>query len=352
MPAVPLQCPFCAGLIQIDTVFAGQQVACPLCQNGMAVPPEPMLLEMLAAAGIPLPAPPPSSPEQPGCEVFTLACPVCAGPFQALASMSGQQVGCPHCGTPVTIPALETPSLERQMAPANVEPDPSLAIRAFAEPIPDERFPPQSQPAERDRRPEPARERPKRERSMLEREAADRLPPQPVARPAIPKDETPNIDDLLPPGLGSAPVESAEPATSEAPAIDDLQPRGAADYEPDAPGRVAPQPSVIDALLPPGATSDEAASIATEQVAIPQAPKRPRPLPSNLPAGAIPVPTLVGGFVAIQEKPKTVGAGDDEFEVRRLTPEEKAKRRFRRNIIMGAFCLAILVVVMLLMMWQ
>ena len=39
MTPVPMQCPLCAGLIQIDPAYAGQQVGCPLCQGVMLLPP-------------------------------------------------------------------------------------------------------------------------------------------------------------------------------------------------------------------------------------------------------------------------------------------------------------------------
>ena len=34
---VPLQCPLCGGLLQIDTALAGQHVACPLCQANVEI---------------------------------------------------------------------------------------------------------------------------------------------------------------------------------------------------------------------------------------------------------------------------------------------------------------------------
>src|SRR5688500_15133978 len=120
MPAVPLQCPHCTGLIQVEVSSAGQQLGCPFCQGAFVVPPEEALWQLLAAAGgMPAPAAPPME-----SEAFTLACPACTGPFQALASMSGQTVGCPHCGSPVTIPPL-APSVD--VTPPVAAPDTAQA---------------------------------------------------------------------------------------------------------------------------------------------------------------------------------------------------------------------------------
>jgi hypothetical protein len=65
----------------------------------------------------------------------------------------------------------------------------------------------------------------------------------------------------------------------------------------------------------------------------------------NLPPGAIAVPTEGGEMVVIAESPKTVGSGDEAVEVRRLSPEEKVRRRFRRNAILWTICILILLVV-------
>jgi hypothetical protein len=43
--------------------------------------------------------------------------------------------------------------------------------------------------------------------------------------------------------------------------------------------------------------------------------------------------------------------GEDEVELRRLTPAEKARRRLVRNILVGGFCLLILFVVLMLLVW-
>lgn len=421
MPAVPLQCPTCAGLIQIDTGFAGQAVACPLCQSGMVVPPEEMLLEMLAAAGdMPALAP----PEPPPGDVLTLGCPVCTGPFQVLTSMGGQQVACPHCGSPVTIPISEPPAGHH--VPGGVEPAvPLPAGETETEPPPaaNDLLPPGAAP------PIPPFVPKKNSRSERSRDrwsafaaAADLSPPSRPARPAsddflppgarnapretesdlprinefLPptaaKAKREPISDLLPPNFGSA-AKKPSPAAAAAPSINDLLPptgalakreafspqpgpqsgevenllppgaasldvllpHGALDFRapetsPGADRGAASAPATaLDALLPPGA--GEAAATIGEQVAIPAAPKRSPTRHLNVPANTIVVPTPEGGFVTIAETPKTVGEGEDVVEIRRLSSEEKAKRRFRKNLIFGGFCLAILIVVLVMMLW-
>lgn len=86
-------------------------------------------------------------------------------------------------------------------------------------------------------------------------------------------------------------------------------------------------------------------------MAIPAAPRRGPLTPIQLPAGTSAVPTPGGGFVTIKDTPKTIVHGDEEIEVRRLTPEEKAQRRFRRNLILGCICLAILFAVVVAFVW-
>jgi hypothetical protein len=97
MPVQPHTCPLCGGLLQLDTAWAGQAVACPLCQGTFLVPGAGELPPLLI---------PPAASAEPA---ITLACPNCSGPFQALASMAGQTVLCPHCGAPTTVPQVEAP---------------------------------------------------------------------------------------------------------------------------------------------------------------------------------------------------------------------------------------------------
>jgi hypothetical protein len=53
----------------------------------------------------------------------------------------------------------------------------------------------------------------------------------------------------------------------------------------------------------------------------------------------------------VRDKPKTIGQGNDEVELRKLSPEERARRRFRYNLLVWTFCFVILFVVFLVLVW-
>lgn len=121
MNPLPMQCPLCAGTIQIDPAHAGQQVACPLCQGVMVLPPPEFFGLPSAGGGYPADQvgfPPsgfaaqsvgglgPQQYAQETANLTQLGCPVCAGVFQVLPQMTGQQMACPHCHSAVTIPDL------------------------------------------------------------------------------------------------------------------------------------------------------------------------------------------------------------------------------------------------------
>ena len=50
--------------------------------------------------------------------------------------------------------------------------------------------------------------------------------------------------------------------------------------------------------------------------------------------GTVLIPTDDGSYARVYEPKRTVGYGDEEVELRQLTAEEKAWRRFKRNVIM------------------
>jgi hypothetical protein len=170
-------------------------------------------------------------------------------------------------------------------------------------------------------------------------ETPKELPPEPTSVPhnepvPEPSEQTTSIESLLPPG-----AEMLSPGSDAAPAISPVT------AAPTRPTRV------IDSLLPPGATSEEAGPVVPgEQVPIPAAPES-RPIAAHLPPGMAAVPTADGGFVTIRETARTIGEGDDEVEIKRLSAEEKSARRFRRNLILWGICLAILFGVLVAMMW-
>src|SRR6185436_10257652 len=121
MNPVPMQCPLCGGMIQIDPAYAGQQVGCPLCQGAMLLPP-PEFFGL--PAGFPPDQPPaypppgypsqefpqqgfpPQYPSEAPPNLPQLGCPFCGGAFQVSPEMAGHQVACPHCQNAISIPDL------------------------------------------------------------------------------------------------------------------------------------------------------------------------------------------------------------------------------------------------------
>ncbi len=64
------------------------------------------------------------------------------------------------------------------------------------------------------------------------------------------------------------------------------------------------------------------------------------------------IPTEDGKVVTLHEPKRVVQQGEEEVEIRSLTPEEKARRRMFKNIIMfgfGGMVLLIVLTVLLLM---
>ena len=68
--------------------------------------------------------------------------------------------------------------------------------------------------------------------------------------------------------------------------------------------------------------------------------------------GTLAIPTEEGGYVTVRESAKMIEFGGEEVEVRRLTPEEKQRRRFVKNIIMaflGILFLSVVTVVLMML---
>lgn len=94
-----------------------------------------------------------------------------------------------------------------------------------------------------------------------------------------------------------------------------------------------------------------------QQVALPEeemarqlkALNRPLP-PTNVPKDAVLIETEDGGYVALREPVKTVGTGANERELHVLTPEQKAKRRIIRNLVVFSVGLTVLFVIFMLLM--
>jgi hypothetical protein len=168
---------------------------------------------------------------------------------------------------------------------------------------------------------------------------------------ALASQSSPGAPQAHEPVAGPAAIveEPQEKPADAAPDIAALLPPGAEDWRPaseDSPAAEAPKRSKrsIEELLPPGADG-EAGAAPGEQVDVPDAPRRRPAIAASLPKGTVAVPTPDGGFVTVSESPAVIGEGDEEIEVRRLTPEERARRRFRRNVILWSVSILILLAV-------
>ena len=428
MNPVPMQCPLCAGMIQIDPAYAGQQVGCPLCQGVMVLPPP----EFFGPPPAPYPLAeyppefPPQYPQEPPTNLPQLGCPVCGGAFQVSPQMVGQQVACPHCQNTVTIPdifgggyaagmppgigagpelpsSLDPPSdftagsgiptgiaVTAAQQPALAEPSSQPPVddryppapRPKAQPVAEEPpetrtrgldanlYPPgmtpkdaatqrMEKPPERAEPPVPPRDDrfPPRMGKSRDREASPRerpisereqlyppgfKPPQ-EAQTSPPQEQSLNVDDLLPPGAAAA---GTLPS-----AVDQLLPPGASVATTAAePAFTSLAQTVVEALLPPGAPADPTA-MPTEQVALPDAPApTPKPLPAAGP-GRLVLPTPDGDYVTVENKEgvKTISTRGEEIEIRKLSPEERTRRRRVKNIVMFTLALLVLVVVIVIM---
>jgi len=120
-----------------------------------------------------------------------------------------------------------------------------------------------------------------------------------------------------------------------------------------------PLPTVADSPPQPPVAVSTAATLATEPPARPNKIRRettPEPPPSkpvSPPAPQNPfaepqTPAHPNAELQFQEPLRTVGSGDQAITLRRLTPEEKAGRRARRNLIMMLTGVSILMAIVLL----
>jgi hypothetical protein len=371
MPAVQLHCPHCGGLFQIDDSLGGQHVGCPLCASVVAIPE----LHPAPAAGPPPPPPPEFAGEPPAEEAYQLGCPHCGGLFQVTQAMGGQEISCPHCYTAVLLPELGSPppSLPQgeyvpypPEAPSPFESPPFPAgpapsVGAYSEPGPADLWNSQA--------PQGATEP-----AFFQPAPFEPAPSQPAFQPAplqtfpAPQAETAGetLEDLLPPGAVSRKAEKEpKPRAEKEKSLPDTKKKKA--KKPVAPAPTEPAATDVDELLPPGAPSkkeipEQKREVAEVEELLPPAvetPKKNAPIPlgddgaGRKPGvaadGSVLIPTDDGQLIALREPVKTVEVQGREIELRRLTPEEKEQRRFRRNLFVAGFGLLFLIVTMIIM---
>jgi hypothetical protein len=149
---------------------------------------------------------------------------------------------------------------------------------------------------------------------------------------------------MYPPGF-SPPVSKrnetvATPPVSELPVP--MLPPGAISGESGPP----PQPKqTAHELLPPGSPSSTG-NTPGQQVALPT--QTPKSEPAQ-PRDSIRIRGEDGSYVTLTEPKKVVGEGDKQRALRTLTPEEKARARFVKNILVWSFCAILLAIALVLL---
>lgn len=239
-------------------------------------------------------------------QLFVIACPICRGHVAATGRLCGHGACCPLCAN-----LFRVPSLAPETAPAEspLSGDWGTVIEQLA---------PQARTA-------PAAE--------------------PAAEPAPVPDFT-FAAELVETAAEPAPVEPETPAAA--------MPGGAS--EPEA------RPSV--AAEPPQPFTGEAAALEPPGAAEPPGPEEISDLFATLSAGdAAPAPVVdTTGFprtepaaldpsateLVFHEPVRTIRQQGAVIELRRLTPEERQSRRFRRNLMMIVVGVSILMLIVLL----
>jgi hypothetical protein len=221
--------------------------------------------------------------------LFVVACPVCQGQVAAQVDLGGHDACCPLCASLFTVPFPDAAAKGPPDAAADPPPPPSTAA------------------------------------------AAD----EPTA---LAEDWDPVITQLAPPRQESPPAERPEEP--------DIIPVVEAAFT-----EVEPPPATPAAALPPEASSEPPA----EPVVAP--PLTPEPIAAAAPAderneslpqvGGAPVEARSEELV-FAEPVRTIRQGDRVIEIRRLSPEERRSRRFRRNLMMIVVGISILLAIVLL----
>ncbi len=353
MTAIQLNCPRCASLFQIDGSMAGQQVACPSCQQLVTIP---------ATVG----TAPPTGPAVGSPLGTDLNCPLCAGAFQVTPDMSGQQVGCPQCGSLVTVPALSGPQADRgtyapQQPPAHTVPQSPQAMGGAGLPTPP--YGGQPQPVH-----PPSPDLPPGAAAYGSPPAT--LPPGPRTPGQVPTPQAPQspadtapsnlaVDTPggLPPGMEnrtplstpSSPTKtSSDTAAPIEPRVDPDKSHETKSHATDSlvPSSAKSADFTVDRLLPPG---DASRTAVPTQTTVPRAATRPAPAPAEG-ADSFVIVDEDGASVTLHEPVKTVGQGENERELHQLTREERARSRLRKNIVVAVVCVVIVGIVAAIML--
>lgn len=310
MTASEFTCPHCTASFEVDCSQAVQQVQCPICDGLIAIPnllPATQPSEMSSAEGSADPALPMDLPK--------LACPNCSGVFQVGRNAAGQQCTCPHCAHLVMIPGAIPDEVSTIDAPG---------------PIPSSGTP--------------------------------GLPEVPQASSPEPLDATSHSEGTVVPSRDSDNAASLLPPSDDQTALDQSSHSLSTKQQATDVASSPAEPDDSSPLLPPGVNEFEETSREARQFAessetgslLPPAvssftnesEKRVgeisgQPSRVNEDSGFV-IPTEDGGQVTLREPVKVVGHGTKAVELRRLSADEKAKRKTKRNILMLVICAAMM----------
>ena len=118
MPNHLMQCPICSAGMQVDSLHAGQQLACPTCQNPLQIPDDLSSFPLVDEA---------QTPTETTVSEISANCPNCLKQFAVTAEMAGTQVACPFCTSVVTLPG---PAANQTADVAPIAPANSIAEQA------------------------------------------------------------------------------------------------------------------------------------------------------------------------------------------------------------------------------
>lgn len=297
------------------------------------------------------------------------ACPHCSGLFQVDDSMSGQQVACPHCRGLVVVPSMGTPGPAVSTPYRPTTPYPPTTPYQASPPAPQTPTWPSTPAATPGGAAMPQIVSPApSSRPILPPSAGSHQKPSSMSeqRPVMPG--TASAPGATQGGAGPqkplrpVPVSSSVPApTAARPLSVPTGPASAAD----GPVQRAPRPVPVSGVgqpgsllppagavpqLPPGVGGTPAPVSKSGATPVP-ASARTRQSGAAATGGPIVLPTEDGGYVTLRDPVKTIGHGDEEIELRTLSPEEKARRKLKRNLILWGFGLLLIAVTLALLLF-
>jgi DNA-directed RNA polymerase subunit RPC12/RpoP len=126
-------CPRCCASLKAPAKHIGRQQHCPLCHFSVTIPAHsrPEHVEQYVVLDETA-EPPIAQPE------IALSCPVCRTRMTAPEDQAGQEIICPDCGTPSTVPAKSEPEPKHDSAPVGeyaVGEDYNAEVAPVAEPV-------------------------------------------------------------------------------------------------------------------------------------------------------------------------------------------------------------------------